>query len=104
MAATLGASAWQRLRHVTLPLLVPAVAPISVIIFAFAFGSFEVPLLLGESFPSALPVLAYRLHTNVDLALRPEAMALAVVMSVVVMGAAVAYLTLVRRVLRGERT
>jgi putative spermidine/putrescine transport system permease protein len=104
VAASLGASSWQRLRHVTLPLLVPAVAPISVIVFAFAFGSFEVPLLLGESFPSALPVLAYRLHTNVDLASRPEAMALAVVMSLVVMGAAVAYLTLVRRVLRGERT
>ena len=103
VAASLGASSWQRLRHITLPLLVPAVAPISVIVFAFAFGSFEVPLLLGESFPRALPVLAYRLHTNVDLARRPEAMALAVIMSIVVMAAALVYLTLVRRVLRGER-
>ena len=104
VAASLGASWWQRLRHVTLPLLVPAVAPVSVIVFAFAFGSFEVPLLLGESFPSALPVLAYRLHTNVDLAVRPEAMALAVVMSLVVMAAALLYLVLVRRVLRGEQS
>lgn len=103
VAASLGASSWQRLRHVTLPLLVPAVAPASVIVFAFAFGSFEVPLLLGESFPSALPVLAYRLHTNVDLSVRPEAMALAVVMSLVVMAAAVFYLILVRRVLRREQ-
>ena len=104
VAASLGASWWQRLRHVTLPLLLPAVAPISVIVFAFAFGSFEVPLLLGESFPSALPVLAYRLHTSVDLGLRPEAMALAVVMSLVVMASALLYLVLVRRVLRGEQT
>jgi putative spermidine/putrescine transport system permease protein len=103
VAASLGASSWQRLRHVTLPLLVPAVAPISVIVFAFAFGSFEVPLLLGESFPRALPVLAYRLHTSVDLARRPEAMALAVIMSLVVMAAALLYLMLVRRVLRGDR-
>ena len=103
VAASLGASSWQRLRHVTLPLLAPAVAPASVIVFAFAFGSFEVPLLLGESFPSALPVLAYRLHTNVDLSVRPEAMALAVVMSIVVMVTAVFYLILVRRVLRREQ-
>jgi putative spermidine/putrescine transport system permease protein len=103
VAASLGASSWQRLRHVTLPLLVPAVAPASVIVFAFAFGSFEVPLLLGESFPSALPVLAYRLHTNVDLTGRPEAMALAVVMSLVVMAAALVYLTMVRRLLRREQ-
>jgi putative spermidine/putrescine transport system permease protein len=103
VAASLGASSWQRLRHVTLPQLVPAVAPASVIVFAFAFGSFEVPLLLGESFPSALPVLAYRLHTNVDLAVRPEAMALAVVMSLVVMAAALLYLTMVRRLLRREQ-
>jgi len=104
VAGSLGASPWQRLRHVTLPLLVPAVALASVIVFAFAFGSFEVPLLLGESFPSALPVLAYRLHTNVDLAARPEAMALAVVMTLVVMVAAFVYLKLVRRTLRGDPT
>jgi len=103
VAASLGASSWQRLHHVTLPLLVPAVAPASVIVFAFAFGSFEVPLLLGQSFPSALPVLAYRLHTNVDLGVRPEAMALAVVMSLVVMAATLLYLALVRRLLRREK-
>lgn len=103
VAGSLGASRWQRLRHVTLPLLVPAVAPVSVIVFAFAFGSFEVPLLLGESFPSALPVLAYRLHTNVDLAARPEAMALSVMMSLVVMAAALTYLRLVRGRVRRER-
>ncbi|MFQ5516905.1 MAG: ABC transporter permease [Acidimicrobiia bacterium] len=102
VAGSLGASGWQRLRHVTLPMLMPALAPASVIVFAFAFGSFEVPLLLGGTFPSALPVLAYRLHTNVDLAARPEGMALAVIMSLVVMTAAVGYLRLVRRYLPRE--
>lgn len=104
LASSLGASPWQRLRHVTLPLLAPAVAPASLIVYAFSFGSFEVPLLLGESFPSALSVLAYRLHTNVDLAARPEGMALSVMMSLVVMAAASGYLWLVGRGVRRRRT
>jgi len=104
LAASLGASAWQRLRYVTLPLLAPALAPALLIVFAFSFGSFEVPLLLGESFPSALSVLAYRLHTNIDLAARPEGMALSVLMSVVVMAVGAGYLWLVGRGVRRRRT
>lgn len=102
VAGSLGASRGQQLRHVTIPLLVPAVAPAAVIVFAFAFGSFEVPLLLGQSFPHALPLLAFRLHTNVDLAARPEGMAVAVVMTLLVIGLAALYLSLVRRHLRRE--
>lgn len=78
---SLGASRWQAFRHVLLPLIFPGVLAGSVIVFAFAFGSYEVPALLGASFPPALPVLAYRTYTDVDLAARPEAMAMAVVIA-----------------------
>ncbi|MEX2532805.1 MAG: ABC transporter permease subunit, partial [Nitriliruptoraceae bacterium] len=43
-AQALGASPWQRLRHVILPLLLPGVLSAVVIVFAFTFGTFEVPL------------------------------------------------------------
>ncbi len=94
-ARTLGASPWQRLRHVTLPLLLPGVLAAAVIVFAFTFGTFEVPLLLGPSSPTVLPVLAHRRFTDIDLAARPEAMALSVlitalVIAVVLLGAAAA--------------
>jgi putative spermidine/putrescine transport system permease protein len=94
-AATLGASAWQRFRFVTLPVLLPGVLSTAIIVFAFAFGTFEVPLLLGASYPAVLPVLAHQRYTDVDLANRPEAMALAVlttllVVAVVLVGAALA--------------
>jgi putative spermidine/putrescine transport system permease protein len=52
-----------------------------VIVFAFTFGAYEVPLAAGASHPQALPVLAYKTYTDVDLAARPEAMAMAVVIA-----------------------
>ncbi|MFK7891961.1 MAG: ABC transporter permease [Granulosicoccus sp.] len=77
VARSLGASRWQSIRYVLLPLIFPGLMSASVIVFAFTFGAYEVPALLGASFPEALPVLAYRKYTDVDLAARPEAMALA---------------------------
>lgn len=82
VARSLGANRWQSFRHVLLPLILPGVLSASVIVFAFTFGAYEVPLLLGASHPQALPVLAYRTYTDVDLAARPQAMAMAVVISV----------------------
>jgi putative spermidine/putrescine transport system permease protein len=85
-AATLGASPWQRLRYVLLPLLLPALLATSVIVFAYMFGSFEIPLLLGARYPEVLPVMAYRLYTNPDLTLRPQAMVVGVLTTVIVVG------------------
>ncbi len=82
VARSLGASRWQAFRHVLLPLILPGALSASVIIFAFVFGAYEIPALLGASFPEALPVLAYRLYTDVDLGSRPQAMAMAVVITI----------------------
>jgi putative spermidine/putrescine transport system permease protein len=82
VARSLGANRWQAFRHVLLPLILPGVLSASVIVFAFTFGAYEVPLLLGASHPQALPVLAYKTHTDVDLAARPQAMAMAVVIAI----------------------
>jgi putative spermidine/putrescine transport system permease protein len=81
VARSLGASRWQAFRHVLLPLVFPGVLSASVIVFAFTFGAYEIPALLGASHPQALPVLAYRYYTDVDLAARPQAMAMAVVIA-----------------------
>ena len=83
-ARSLGARPMQAVRHVLVPLIVPGLLPASVIIFAFVFGAFEVPLLLGARYPSMVSVLAYRLYTDVDLTLRPQAMALSFVIALVI--------------------
>jgi putative spermidine/putrescine transport system permease protein len=97
VARTLGANRWQRFRYVLLPLLQPALLSTSVLVFAFSFGAFEVPLLLGQRYPSALPVLAYRYYVDADLNARAEAMALSVIISVIITGLVLVYLTLARR-------
>ena len=81
VARSLGASRWQAFIHVLLPLIFPGVLSASVIVFAFIFGAYEIPALLGANYPAALPVLAYRKYTDVDLAARPEAMAMAIVIA-----------------------
>ncbi len=82
VARSLGASKWQSFRHVLLPLIFPGVLSASVMVFAFTFGAYEIPALLGASHPQALPVLAYKSYTNVDLAARPQAMAMAIIIAV----------------------
>jgi len=82
-ARTLGASPWHRFSAVTLPLLRPALIGAATLVFAYTFGGFEVPLLLGQRYPSALAVLAYRDYVAVDLDRRPEALALSLLIAVV---------------------
>lgn len=82
VARSLGASRWQAFRYVLLPLIFPGMLSASVMVFAFTFGAYEIPALLGANYPAALPVLAYRSYTDVDLAARPEAMAMAIVIAV----------------------
>ncbi|MGB4873561.1 MAG: ABC transporter permease subunit [Candidatus Promineifilaceae bacterium] len=101
VARTLGANRWQRFRYVTLPLIRSGILSASILVFAFTFGAFEVPLLLGARYPSALPVLAYRLYTDVDLNARPEAMALSVVIAAIITGLILLYMWLTRK--PGER-
>jgi putative spermidine/putrescine transport system permease protein len=96
-ARTLGAGTWQRFRHVTLPLITPAVSATSILVFAFTFGSYEVPYLLGRPYPAVLPVVALQYQQDVDLRARPEAMALALLIAAVVTVLTLVYLMVIRR-------
>lgn len=101
VARSLGASRWQAFRHVLLPLIFPGVLSASVMVFAFTFGAYEIPAILGQNYPVALPVLAYRKYTDVDLAARPEAMALAIVIAVLSAIMIFLYVRYARRSIRG---
>jgi putative spermidine/putrescine transport system permease protein len=85
VAENLGATRWQRLRWVTLPLVLPALLSGSLLVFAFIFGSYEVPALLGVSYPRTLPVLALRFFNDPDLHARADGMAISLVMTVIVL-------------------
>ena len=96
-ARSLGASRWQVLRHVTLPMIGPGLLSASAIVFAFAFGAYEVPAMLGSSVPQALPVVAYRRFTDVDIAARPEALALGLLIGLISLALLLVYVLATRR-------
>ncbi len=83
VAENLGADAWQRLRYVTLPLVRPALAAGAALVFAFSFGAYEVPALLGVRYPRTLAVLALEFFTNPDLNRRAEGMAISLIVSLI---------------------
>lgn len=100
VARSLGAGPLRRLGSVTLPLLAPPVAAASVLVAAFAAASYEVPRLLGQSFPATLPVVALQRYRDTDLLVRPQAMAVATILAVLSLVLVAAYLTLVSRLTR----
>lgn len=99
-ARTLGAGPGARLRHVVLPLITPGVLATSILVFAYSFGSYEVPYLLGRPYPATLPVVAYQYYTNVDLNARPVAMAICVVIAVLIASLVALYMLLAERFVR----
>lgn len=102
VSRTLGAGRWQRLRHVTLPMLAAPVGAAAILVLAFTMGSYEVPVLLGRPFPAPLSVVAYQSFTDTDLTSRPQAMAVAVLLATLTTIIAALYLLLMR--LSGRRT
>lgn len=98
VAAVLGASPRAQWRRVLVPLAAPALASASLIVFIYSLGTYEVARLLGRAYPETLPVMAYRLFTDIEIAARPQAAATAVIATGLALTAAVAALPLVRRI------
>lgn len=96
VAQNLGATRWQRFRYVVLPLVLPGLLSASIIVFAFAFGTYEIPQLLGVRFPRMLPVMALDFFLAPDLNLRPLGMALTMIIAVLSFGSVVLYLRIAK--------
>jgi thiamine transport system permease protein len=63
-AATLGASPWRVFRHVTVPLLRPALAAAGAIVFLFTFTSYGVIRILGTTGRATIEVEVWRRATQ----------------------------------------
>ncbi|HEX5939588.1 MAG TPA: iron ABC transporter permease [Dehalococcoidia bacterium] len=94
-AQTLGAGRWQTLRHVTAPLLAPAIAAAALLVFIFSFTSFGVVLILGAREHSTLEVEIFRQTAQIfDL---QTAAALSVIQAVFTFGFLLLYTRLQER-------
>ncbi|SNS83669.1 putative spermidine/putrescine transport system permease protein [Anaerovirgula multivorans] len=81
VALNLGATNKQVFWHVLIPLTMPSIFSSFIIIFAFSFGAYEVPFLIGPTAPRALPVQAYAEYMNADLRHRPYTMTINMVLT-----------------------
>ncbi len=102
LARSLGANRWQRFRYVILPLVMPGLLSGSILVFAFSFGSYEVPAILGVRFPRTLSVTAVRFFRNPDLNSRTEGMAISIIISIIVFFLVLGYMWLSRRAIRQD--
>lgn len=102
VARSLGATPVRALWHVVLPRVVPAIVTASLLVFAFNFQTYEIPYLLGATFPNTLPVEAMRRFNAADLSRRPEAMAYLMVITAISGVVLAAYLQVYRRWERGR--
>ncbi|HEY1995782.1 ABC transporter permease [Paraburkholderia sp.] len=99
-AATLGATRWQTLRHVMLPLAMPGLVSGALLVFAYNASAFAVPLLLGGR---RVPMLAVLVHDQVAPLLNwPAASASGVVLMVATLTVMTISQRLVRRTQRLE--
>ncbi|MFM0206784.1 ABC transporter permease [Paraburkholderia sediminicola] len=94
-AATLGATRWQTLRHVLLPLAMPGLVSGALLVFAYNASAFAVPLLLGGR---RVPMLAVLVHDQVAPLLNwPAASASGVVLMIATLTVMALSQRLVRR-------
>lgn len=86
-ARTLGASSAKTFLNVTLPLCMPTIKNIFLIVATSLFGNYEIPLLLGMTYPTGISVTIYNQYTKLGLLGRPEVMA----MSMIVLALSIAF-------------
>jgi iron(III) transport system permease protein len=79
-ARIFGAGRWTAARTVTLPLLAPALAAASVLVFVLALGAFAVPQVLGT--PAGFRTVATQIYADLSLGGSSEAFPEAVLLAV----------------------
>jgi putative spermidine/putrescine transport system permease protein len=77
-AKMLGASQAKIFFSLILPFIMPVLNTTFVILFIFSFGGFDLPFVLGDSYPGMISVRIYEYFFQKDLAMRPVAMAMLV--------------------------
>jgi molybdate transport system permease protein len=98
VASTLGASSWQTFRHVTLPLVAPALLSGVVLCWARAVGEFGATIGFAGNFPGVTQTMPLAIYSQLEID-----RSLAVGLSVILLMVCLVILVLLRRTyLRGD--
>jgi molybdate transport system permease protein len=98
VAATLGASSWQTFRHVTLPLVAPALLSGVVLCWARAVGEFGATIGFAGNFPGVTQTMPLAIYSQLEID-----RSLAIGLSTILLIVCLVILVLLRRTyLRGD--
>jgi putative spermidine/putrescine transport system permease protein len=81
----LGASRFNFFKEVIFPLLISPLKISSFIIFTYTFADFEIPFLLGVTYPKMISVYSYQIYMNGNLIDRPKALAINVLTIIIIL-------------------
>lgn len=82
VSENLGAGKIRTFFTITLPLIKEEVLTVTIILFSFIFGSYEVPMLLGPTSPKAISVFAHHEYLDPLMESRARAMAASLLQTV----------------------
>lgn len=82
---TLGGSEWEVFKTVEWPWLVPILFETGIILFSFILAAYEVPALLGATYPKMVSVLAFEWFYESNWTMRPKAFAIMIMTSLVIL-------------------
>ena len=84
-AAVLGVGKWKRFVHVILPQIIPATKVAVIVVFAAAFGEYEIPAILSSASHRTLSIMIYMKYCDMTTRNLPEAYAMMVMQTVILM-------------------
>lgn len=76
VAKMLGAGRWRIFVTLVLPFILPAINTTFLILFVFTLGGFDLPFVIGNSYPGMISLRVYDIFFHHDLIERPVAMAM----------------------------
>jgi putative spermidine/putrescine transport system permease protein len=83
IAQVFGARRQEFFKEVMLPLIIPTWISSVLIVFAFTFSDFEVPYLLGVTYPKFISVYSYSMYYNGQISDRPLALAANFILAII---------------------
>lgn len=84
LVKTLGGTGWARFKDAEWPWVYPVLVESGIILFAFILSAYEVPFLLGSTFPEMISILTYDWFYSGDWSERPLAFAGMISTSVII--------------------
>ena len=97
------ASKWNFFKEIVFPMTKDTLVVTGYIIFCYTFLSFEIPYILGTTYPKTLSVYSYNIYSTGSLIDRPKAFVINILSVVFIFMIAVIYKSVIR-IIVGRRT